>query len=99
MISISSVDQLVETNRRGLWDIRHDGPNRIMVTKHPPNTYLIISDDIEERNDVRTTRKVLKDLDFSLNLLLLDRLQNLDHAFLIVDDVDTLKNFRVLAAA
>jgi hypothetical protein len=38
----------------------------------------------------------LQDLDLSLNLLLLDGLQDLDDAFLIVGDIDSLEDFRIL---
>jgi hypothetical protein len=33
----------------------------------------------------------------SLDLLLLDRLEDLDNAFLVVDDIDALENLRVLS--
>lgn len=62
-------------------------------------TNLRVSHDIEERNNVRTPGKVLEDFDFSLDLLLLHWLQNFDNAFLVVDDVDPFKNFRILPAA
>jgi hypothetical protein len=42
---------------------------------------------------------VLKDLDFTLDLLLLDGLQDLDTALLIVDNVDTLKDLGIFASA
>ncbi len=61
--------------------------------------YLRIPNDIEQRDDVGAASKILKDLDFSLNLLLLNGLQDLDDAFLVVDNVDALENFRVLSAA
>lgn len=56
-----------------------------------------ISDHVEQRNDVGAACQVLQDLDLSLNLLLLDGLEDLDDAFLVIDDVDAFKNFRVLA--
>lgn len=41
----------------------------------------------------------MKNLNLTLDLLLLDGLQNLDHALFAVDDVDTLKDFRVFTTA
>ena len=41
----------------------------------------------------------MQDLDLTLYLLLLDGFEDFDDAFLIVDDVDALKDFRVLSAA
>ena len=61
-------------------------------------TNLRVPHDIEERNNVGAAGEVLEDLDFSLDLLFLHWLQNLDDAFLVVDDVDSLKNLRVLPA-
>ena len=43
--------------------------------------YLRIPDDIQQRDNVRSTRNVLQDLDFSLDLLLLYRLEDFDDAF------------------
>jgi hypothetical protein len=40
----------------------------------------------------------LQDLDFTLDLFLLDGFQDFDNAFFIVQSVDSLKDFRVLAA-
>lgn len=61
-------------------------------------TNLRVPHDIEERNNVRPSCKVLEDLDFPLDLLLLHRLEDLDDAFLIVDDVDSFENLRILSA-
>ncbi len=61
--------------------------------------YLVVSDDVEQRNDVRTARQVLQDLDLPLDLLLLHRLQHLDDALLVVDDVDPLEDFRVFTSS
>jgi hypothetical protein len=61
--------------------------------------YLRISNNIQQSNDIRSSRQVLQDLDLTLYLLLLDRLQHLDDTLLVVCDVDTLKDFRVLSAA
>lgn len=61
--------------------------------------YLSVSDHVEQRHDIRAAGQVLQDLDLTLDLLLFDRLQDLDDAFLVVDDVDTLEHLRVLAPA
>lgn len=60
-------------------------------------TNLGVSHDIEQRNDVGTAGQVLQDLDLSLDLLLLDGLEDLDDAFLVVDNVDSLKHLGVFA--
>jgi hypothetical protein len=60
---------------------------------------LRVTNNVKQGNDVRATSQILKNLDLSLNLLLLDRLQDLDNALLVVDNIDTLKDFRVLSAA
>lgn len=60
---------------------------------------LRIPDDVEERNDIGPASQVLENLNFALDLLLLDGLEDLDDAFLVVDDVDTLEDFGVFAAA
>ena len=57
--------------------------------------YLTIPNHIQQRNNIGTSRQVLQDLDLTLDLLLLDRLQNLDNALLIVDNIDTFEDFRV----
>lgn len=58
---------------------------------------LIVADHIQQRNDIRAAGKVLQNLDLTLDLLLFDRLENLDDTLLIVDDVDTFENFGVLS--
>jgi len=62
-------------------------------------TDLAIAHNIEQTNNVGSSTQVLQDLDLTLDLLLLDRLEDLDDAFLVVDDVDTLEDLRVLSAA
>ena len=62
-------------------------------------TDLVVAHHIQKRNNVGTARQVLKDLDLALYLLLLDRLQDLDDALLVVDHVDALEHLRVLSAA
>lgn len=60
---------------------------------------LAITDDIEQGHYIRTPRQVLKNLDLTLDLLLLDGFKDLDDTFLVVDNVDTFKHFRVFPAA
>ena len=59
--------------------------------------YLAVSDHIQQGNDVRPSGKVLQDLDLPLDLLLLDRFQDLDNTLLVIDDIDAFKDFRVLS--
>ena len=73
-----------------------------------------VPDNIEELNDVGTTKKVLQNFDFSSDLLFLDRLwgqrvslklpmknisylQNFNHAFLVVLDVEAFKYLTVFS--
>lgn len=51
-----------------------------------------VADNIKERDDIWSPCEVLKNLDLSLDLLFLHGLQHLDNTFLLVDDVDTLKD-------
>jgi hypothetical protein len=73
-------------------------------TKYPvPNpvgtiTNLVVAHHIQQRDDVGPAGQILQDLDLALYLLLLDGLQDLDDAFLVVDDVDALEDLRVLSA-
>lgn len=60
---------------------------------------LTVANHVQQGDHIGATRQVLKDLDFTLNLLLLDRLEYLDDAFLVVDNVDALEHFGVLSAA
>jgi hypothetical protein len=62
-------------------------------------TYLRVPHDVEQCDNVWPTRQVLEDLDLTLYLLLLDRLQDLDDTFLVVGDIDALEYLRVLSAA
>src|ERR1700710_1383884 len=59
--------------------------------------YLTVPNNIQQRDNVRPTTQVLQDLDLPLYLLLLDRLEHFDDTFLVVDDIDALKDFRVLS--
>ena len=62
-------------------------------------THLVVAHHVEQRDNVGAARQVLQNLDFTLDLLLLDGLEDLDDAFLVVDDVDALKDLGVLSAA
>lgn len=62
-------------------------------------SYLRITNNVEQGDHIGATCKVLKDLDLSLDLLLLDGLQHLDAALFIVDGVESLKDLRVLATS
>jgi hypothetical protein len=72
-------------------------------TKYPiPNpvgtiTNLVVADYIQQRDDVGAPRQILQNLDLALYLLLLNRLEDFDNAFLVVDDVDALEDLRVLS--
>jgi hypothetical protein len=54
---------------------------------------------IQERDNIWPTGQVLEDLDFSLYFLLLDRLEDFNNAFLVVDDIDPLEYFRVFPSS
>lgn len=60
---------------------------------------LIISHNIQEGNDVWSTREVLKNFDFTLYLLFFHWLEDLDDAFLIVNDIYTFENLRVFPSS
>ena len=60
---------------------------------------LAIANDIKQGYHVGATCQVLKNLDLTLNLLLLDWLQDLDDTLLVVDHIDALEHFRVFSAA
>lgn len=53
-----------------------------------------VSDDIEQGDNVGAACKILKDLDFALDFLLLHGLQDLDDALLLGHDIDTLEDLR-----
>lgn len=67
--------------------------------EEPKCANLRIPYNIQQRNNVGSTSQILQDLDLSLDLLLLNGLQNLDDAFLVIDDVNAFENFGVLAPA
>lgn len=59
---------------------------------------LVVAHHIQQGYHIGTTREVLKDLDLALDLLFLDRLEDLDDALLIVDDIDTLEHLGILSS-
>jgi hypothetical protein len=74
----------VERPKIGIIDEFEDETRRFALT---------VADHIQQRNDIWATRQVLQDLDLALYLLLFDRFQDLDDAFLVVDDIDPFENF------
>lgn len=80
----------VEGAEVGVVDIFKDQTRRFALT---------VPDHIQQGHHVGAACQVLQDLDLSLDLLLLDRLEDLDDTFLVVDDVDTFEDFRVLSTA
>lgn len=59
---------------------------------------LVIAHHIQQSDDIGASGEVLKDLDLSLDLLLLDGLENLDDTLLIIDDVDAFEHLGVLSS-
>lgn len=59
---------------------------------------LVIAYDVQQRDDIGASGEVLKDLDLTLDLLLLDGLENLDDTLLIIDDVDAFEHLGVLSS-
>lgn len=55
--------------------------------------------DIQQLNDIGSSRKVLQDFDFSLDLLLLDRLQDFDHTFVSISYIESSKYFTILSSS
>lgn len=60
---------------------------------------LVVAHHIQQCYDIGTARQILENLDLTFNLLLLDRLKNLDNTLLVVDDINTLEHFGILSAA
>ena len=73
--------------------------SRVRICVQTGRTYLVVSHYVQQCDNIRPSTEVLQDLDLTFYLLLLDRLEHLDDAFLVVDNVDALKHFGVLAAA
>jgi hypothetical protein len=62
-------------------------------------TYLRVPNNVEKGNDVGSPRQVLQNLDLALDLLLLDGLENLDDAFLVIHHVYSFENLGVFSPA
>lgn len=60
---------------------------------------LTVADHIQQSYHVGTTCQILKNLDLTLNLLLLNWFEDLDDTLLVVDHIDALEDFRVLSTA
>jgi len=60
---------------------------------------LAVSDHVQQRDNVWSPRQILQDLDLSLYLLLLDRLEHFDNTFLVVDYIDAFEDFGVFASS
>lgn len=60
---------------------------------------LTVTNHIQQGYHVRTTRQILEDFDLTLDLLLLDRFEDLDDTLLVVDNIDALEHFGVLSPA
>mmetsp|Transcript_13691 Transcript_13691/g.28084 ORF Transcript_13691/g.28084 Transcript_13691/m.28084 type:complete len:210 (-) Transcript_13691:269-898(-) len=58
-----------------------------------------IATDIQQFDDVCSSIQALQDLDLPLDFLLFHRLQNLNNAPLVVDNIDALKNVTVLPSS
>lgn len=103
---IEVVELGIEAPEVGVVDVLEDEGGRLALSRKRVSTrvssgtgprgghssYLAVPNDVQQCHDVGATREVLEDLDFALNLLLLDGLQNLDDAFLVIDDVDALED-------
>jgi len=87
---IEVVELWVETPEVCVVDVLEDERGRLTLG---------IPHDVEEGDNVGTAGEILEDLDLTLDLLLLDGLENLDDAFLVIDDVDAFKDLGILAAS
>jgi hypothetical protein len=85
------VDELgVQSAEVGVVDVFEDERGRLALR---------IPDNVEQGDNVGPAGQVLQNLDLALYLLLLDGLEDLDDAFLVVNDVDALEDLGVFAAA
>lgn len=51
-----------------------------------------VPDDVQQRNDVWATGKVLENLDFTFDFFLLDGFKDFDNALLLIDNIDALEH-------
>lgn len=87
---IEVVELWVETPEVCVVDVLEDERGRLTLG---------VPHDVEEGDNVGAAGEILEDLDLTLDLLLLDGLENLDDAFLVIDDVDAFKDLGILAAS
>lgn len=87
---VDVVELGVQAAEVGVVDVLEDERGRLALR---------VADDVEEGDDVGAAGEVLQDLDLALDLLLLDGLEDLDDAFLVVDDVDAFEHFGVFSSA
>lgn len=71
----------------------------LWVTGHFWRGYLVISNHIEESNDVWSSTQDLKNFNLPFDLLLLHRLEDFDDTFLVVHDIDPFKHLGILASS
>ena len=83
-----------KTGRRSSGDAVLDERDTVKLF-FPNATYLRVSDNIQQPNDVRSARQVLQNLDLSLDLLLLDRLEHFDDALLVRRQMDRLEHLYI----
>jgi hypothetical protein len=101
-IEASEIDvvDVLEDERRGLTLHEYDMSALSRIKRYRWNrdfVHLRVPHYVEQRDNVGSACEILQDLDLTLDLLLLNRLENLDDAFLVVDHIDSLKHFRVLS--
>lgn len=60
---------------------------------------LTVSHHVQQCHDIRTAGEVLQDLDFTLYLLLLDRFEYFDDAFLVVDNINAFEDLGIFASS
>jgi hypothetical protein len=87
---VDVVELGVQAAEVGVVDVLEDERRRLALR---------VPDHVEEGNNIGAPGQILQDLDLTLDLLLLDGLEHLDDAFLVVDDVDAFEDLGVLAAA
>lgn len=75
-----------------------NGPQAEAKAVKRSGNHLRISNHVQQRDNVWASSKILQNLDLALDLLLLDRLEHFDDAFLVVNDIDALEDFAVFAS-
>lgn len=80
----------VQCSKVGVVNIFEDQTGRLALT---------ITNNVQQRDDVRTSGQVLENLDLSLDLPFLDGFEDFDDTFLVVDDVYAFKHLRIFSSA